>query len=170
MLVFKAGTHRKANREDTYQIVFLPCSSRLLWLATAVWNFRTFMEIVVVWILHEHSCIMSWEQEIKYEAYWALYPFFSRVFRRKSPVIKIGLSGRTARSWLTFWLTFLQIEFFRKVFNLCASNFTHGFFRVSAFMWCHVLFSWFPIFGWKMHFLEIGIFYIFFSQISVYIP
>ena len=87
---------------------------------------------------------------------------FSRIFRRKNPAIKIGLSGQAAHSWLTFWLTFLQIRFSRKEINLRASNFTHGFLRVSAFIWCHVLFSWFPIFGWKMHFLEIGIFFFFF--------
>ena len=59
---------------------------------------------------------------------------FSRVFRRKNPDIIKGLSGRAARSWLTFWLPFLQIAFSRKVFNLRASNSTHGFFRVSAFI------------------------------------
>ena len=42
--------------------------------------------------------------------------------------------GRAVRSWLTFRLTFLQIRFSHKVFNLRSSNFTHGFFRVSAFM------------------------------------
>ena len=35
--------------------------------------------------------------------------------------------GRAALSWLTFWLIFLQIRFSRKVFNLRASNFIHGF-------------------------------------------
>ena len=42
--------------------------------------------------------------------------------------------GRAAHSWLMFWLTFLQIRFSGKVFNLRASNLRHGFFRVSAFM------------------------------------
>ena len=77
------------------------------------------------------------------------------------------MSGRAgwwaAGSWLTFWLTFWQIWFSHKVFNLRSSNFTHGFFRVSAFMWCHVRFSWLPIFWWKMHFLEIFL-YLFFHK------
>ena len=55
-------------------------------------------------------------------------------FFEENLVTKIGLPGRAARSWLTFWTTFLQILFSRNVFNFCASNFTYGFFRVSAFM------------------------------------
>ena len=93
---------------------------------------------------------------------------FSRVFRRKNPVIKIGLSGRRARSWLTFWLTFLQIRFSSKVFNLRASNFTPDFFRVCF----HVMpcsFQLVPMFLVKNAILEIGIICIFFAQIFVYI-
>ena len=65
---------------------------------------------------------------------------FSWVFRRKHLVIEIGLSGRVpgGRAGGTYlvniWLTFWQIQFSHKAFNLRASNFTHGFFRVSDFM------------------------------------
>ena len=81
----------------------------------------------------------------------------------------MAAGGRAAPSRFTFWLTVLQIRFSRKVVNLRASNFTHAFFRVSAFvMPCSLqLVSNF----WVINaFLEIGIFFFFFSQISVYLP
>ena len=51
---------------------------------------------------------------------------FSQVFWEKNPVIKLVMCLRLAGFW--------QIQISRKVFNLRSSNFTHGFFRVSAFM------------------------------------
>ena len=87
--------------------------------------------------------------------FFLLTTVFSRVFQRINTVIKIGLSGRAARSWLTFWLTFLQIQFSRKVFNLRASNFT-WFLQGLCF---HVMPCSFQL---VPNFLEIGIFFIYF--------
>ena len=45
-----------------------------------------------------------------------------------------------AHSWLRFRLTFWQIRFSRKVFNLRSSNFTNAFFRVSQQLSCGAMF------------------------------
>ena len=69
---------------------------------------------------------------------------FSQVFRRKNPVTKIGLSGRAGGGraaggrvggafLVNVLVNLLADLFFHKVFNQRSSNFTHGFFRVSAF-------------------------------------
>ena len=95
---------------------------------------------------------------------------FSRVFRRKNPVINLVLSGQAAWSWLTFWLTFLQIQFFWQSTQPTFFNFHTWFLQSLCFHVMPCSFQLVPNFLVKNAFFGDRYFFIFiFSQISVYI-
>ena len=79
------------------------------------------------------------------------------------------MGRRAAHSWLTFCLTFLQIQFSYKVFNLRSSTFTHGILKVSALCDAMLFSVGSELSGNKCIFWRY-LFLFIFPQISVYIP